>query len=146
VKLDEFEQHQSRVYPAKVSSIININGSQIRMSGSWFPTIFSDKCDGCMKTGKPRCVEFCPNGVFIFKTGISVVANPANCGKDCSIPNCSACAPLCHNKAISFPSETAIHTQDVKDKKALLRKTTCEVCGKLYWTDRETDVCFDCEK
>jgi len=50
------------------------------MSGSWFPTIVSDKCDGCMKTGKPRCIEFCPNGVFLFQEEKAVVAYPTKCG------------------------------------------------------------------
>lgn len=26
-----------------------------------------------------------------------------------------------------------------------VRKTTCPGCGKVYWTNRETDWCFDCE-
>ena len=112
----------------------------------WFPIIFSDKCDGCAKTGKPRCVEFCPNDVFVFQNGKAVVANPANCGKNCGTPNCSACAPLCHNRAISFPSKNAVYPQEAKDEKNLIRKITCKVCGKQYWTNRENDVCFDCEK
>jgi small redox-active disulfide protein 2 len=27
-----------------------------------------------------------------------------------------------------------------------LRKTTCPVCGLAYWTNRDTDMCNDCEK
>jgi hypothetical protein len=27
-----------------------------------------------------------------------------------------------------------------------LRKVTCPGCGKLYWTNRATDLCLDCEK
>jgi len=30
-------------------------------------------------------------------------------------------------------------------KKDWLRKTTCLRCGKVYWTDKETDYCMDCE-
>jgi len=30
-------------------------------------------------------------------------------------------------------------------KKDWLRKTTCPKCGKVYWTDKETDYCMDCE-
>ncbi len=26
-----------------------------------------------------------------------------------------------------------------------LRKVTCPGCGKVYWTNRESDWCFDCE-
>ena len=27
-----------------------------------------------------------------------------------------------------------------------LRKVTCPGCGLVYWTNRKTDVCVDCEK
>lgn len=27
-----------------------------------------------------------------------------------------------------------------------LRKVTCPGCGKVYWTNRNTDLCFDCEE
>jgi hypothetical protein len=30
-------------------------------------------------------------------------------------------------------------------KRDWLRKTTCPACKKEYWTNRETDYCFDCE-
>jgi len=30
-------------------------------------------------------------------------------------------------------------------KKASLRKVNCPVCGKEYWTNRETHLCLDCE-
>jgi len=50
--------------------------------GPWFPIIFSDKCDGCAKIGKPRCVEFCPNGVFMFQDGKAVVAYQLSVGVD----------------------------------------------------------------
>ena len=113
--------------------------------GPWFPIIYQDKCDGCTKTGKPRCVEFCPNGVFELKDGEAIVANPAKCGGGCSIIRCSACAPLCHKKAIIFPQRNSSNLPVTWDKKDLIRKTTCRVCGKNYWTNRDEDVCFDCE-
>ena len=112
---------------------------------SWFPIIFSDKCDGCTKTGKPRCIEFCPNGVFTFENGKAIVAFPAKCGGDCNTVHCSACAPLCHKKAIIFPSRNASYVQVKEEDKGMIRKTTCKVCGKQYWTNRENDVCFDFE-
>ncbi len=112
----------------------------------WFPIIFSDKCDGCAKTGKPRCVEFCPNGVFTFLEGKAVVTYPAKCGGGYSTLRCSACAPLCHKRAISFPSKNSAFSQVVQDNKDLIRKTICKVCGKSFWTNREDDVCFDYEK
>ncbi|MGQ9554676.1 MAG: hypothetical protein ACUVWR_11235 [Anaerolineae bacterium] len=31
-------------------------------------------------------------------------------------------------------------------KRSSLREVTCPSCGKVYWTNRETDLCFDCEK
>ena len=27
-----------------------------------------------------------------------------------------------------------------------LRKVTCPGCGLVYWTNRKTDLCVDCEK
>ncbi len=115
--------------------------------GPWFPTIFADKCDGCVKTGKPRCVEFCPNGVFEFKDGKAVVAYPAKCGGGSSTLRCTACAPLCHKRAIVFPSSFTSSCCQPKEEgnKDMFRKTTCEVCGKQYWTNRKSNICFDCE-
>src|SRR4030042_908055 len=113
--------------------------------GPWFPIIFSDKCDGCAKTGKPRCVEFCPNGVFLFQNGKAAVANPAKCGSTCSTLHCTACAPLCHNRAISFPTSNSTNSQVAQEDKNLIRKTVCPKCGKNFWTNRDSDGCFDCE-
>ncbi len=115
--------------------------------GPWFPTIYSDKCDGCAKTGKPRCIEFCPNGVYEFRDGKAVVVYPAKCGVGCSTGHCSACAPLCHKRAIVFPSSSTSYCCDAKGEgsKDMLWKTTCEVCGKQYWTNMKSNVCSDCE-
>ena len=33
-----------------------------------------------------------------------------------------------------------------KDVMSGLRKVVCPVCGLNYWTNRDTDVCSDCEK
>ncbi len=113
----------------------------------WFPTIYSDKCDGCAKAGKPRCVEFCPNNVFTFKEGKAEVTNPAKCGVGSSDAHCSACAPLCHKKAIVFPNSFSSRSlQKGEESKSLLRKTNCEICGKIYWTNRSGNICFGCEK
>jgi NAD-dependent dihydropyrimidine dehydrogenase PreA subunit len=111
------------------------------LDAPWFPLIFSDKCDGCVRIGKPRCVEYCPNGVFMFQDGKAVVAYPTKCVK-----GCSACAPLCHKKALSFPARNALNMQMKEEDKGMIRKTTCKVCGKQYWTNRDKDVCFDCDK
>jgi len=110
------------------------------IDSSWFPIIFSDKCDGCVNSGKPRCVEYCPNGVFIFQESKAAVAYPTKCVK-----GCSACTPLCHKKAISFPSRNASYVQSNEEDKGLIWKTVCEVCGKHYWTNRKSNVCYDCE-
>ena len=32
------------------------------------------------------------------------------------------------------------------EKKSSLRKVTCPGCGLVYRTNRETDLCMDCEK
>lgn len=109
-------------------------------AGPWFPIIFSDKCDGCAKTGNPRCVEFCPNEVFEIRDGKAIVAQPLKCMR-----GCTACEPVCHKKAISFPRRTTAFNQAKEEDKGLLRRTVCEKCGKSYWTNREIDVCTDCE-
>ena len=31
-------------------------------------------------------------------------------------------------------------------KKSSLRKTMCTGCGLVYWTNRATDLCMECEK
>ncbi len=31
-------------------------------------------------------------------------------------------------------------------KKGSLRQVHCPGCGKEYWTNRETDLCLDCER
>jgi len=113
----------------------------------WFPTIYSDKCDGCAKTGKPRCIEFCPHNVFTFKDGKAEVTNPANCGGGSYSVLCSACAPLCPKKAIVFPSMfSSTYQPQGEESKNMLRKIKCEVCGKTYWTNSSRNVCFDCGK
>ena len=107
--------------------------------GAWYPTIFPEKCDGCAPFEKPRCIEFCPNDVFTFQDGKAVVAYPHKC-----VNGCTACEPVCHKKAIGFPRTTASAQAKVEDK-GLLRKTVCEKCGKTFWTNREVDICMNCE-
>jgi hypothetical protein len=31
-------------------------------------------------------------------------------------------------------------------KKSLLRRVTCPGCGRIYRTNRKTDLCMDCER
>jgi NAD-dependent dihydropyrimidine dehydrogenase PreA subunit len=112
----------------------------VQPSTPWYPTIFLDECDGCKRSGKPRCVEYCPNGVFSFENGKANVAHPLNC-----VNGCHACQPLCHRRAISFPKPAAAALTLPKDPE-LMRKTTCKSCGKTYWTNRKIDLCIDCEK
>ncbi|MBC7130029.1 hypothetical protein H5T51_02260 [Candidatus Bathyarchaeota archaeon] len=107
----------------------------------WYPTIFPEKCDGCAKYGTPRCVEYCPNGVFAFKEGKAIVANPHKC-----VYGCTACEPICHTKAITFPRPDFSQGAAASTKnKGLLRKVICNKCGKTFWTNRESNLCFDCE-
>lgn len=106
----------------------------------WYPTIFPEKCDGCARFGKPRCVEFCPNGVFAFKDGKAIVAYPNKC-----VSGCTACEPVCHKKAISFPKPEFAFAQLMSKDKGLLRKITCRKCGKAFWTNRNVELCFECE-
>jgi len=78
-------------------------------------------------------VEYCPNGVFAFINGKAVVANPQKC-----VSGCTACEPLCHKKAITFPKPQYATSPIKTEEKGLLRKTTCKKCGKVFWTNRET--------
>ncbi|MCS7114830.1 MAG: hypothetical protein RMJ15_08005 [Nitrososphaerota archaeon] len=112
----------------------------VRACTPWYPTIFPEKCDGCAKYGAPKCVEYCPNNVFSFKDGKAIVANPYKC-----VNGCTACEPLCHKKAISFPKPEAAVTSTGSGDKGLLRKTQCVKCGKVFWTNRKIDLCFECE-
>jgi len=32
-----------------------------------------------------------------------------------------------------------------KEDKGLLHKVECGICGKVFWTNRDVDLCFDCE-
>ena len=106
----------------------------------WYPTIFPDRCDGCKKLEAPRCIQFCPNEVFEIREGKVVVAHPYKC-----VYGCTACEPVCPKKAISFPKrETASIGVKSRDK-GLLRKIVCIKCGKTFWTNREVDICMDCE-
>jgi NAD-dependent dihydropyrimidine dehydrogenase PreA subunit len=65
----------------------------------WYPTINPDLCTGCS-----TCVDFCKNDVLELDeaAGKSQVKNPYNC-----VVECSTCAKLCPEKAISFPEEGA---------------------------------------
>lgn len=33
-----------------------------------------------------------------------------------------------------------------KTWKSKFRKVTCPGCGLIYWTNRNTDLCYECEK
>lgn len=54
--------------------------------------------------------------------------------------------PLCScmtDPFTSLPPELRPRTKDVMSG---LRKVNCPACGFSYWTNRETDLCIDCEK
>lgn len=106
----------------------------------WFPTVFPDKCDGCEGLKQPQCIEFCPYDVFELREGKALVVNPTKC-----VYGCIACERICPRKAIAFPQQIAATTKAPKEK-GLLRKVKCRSCGKIFWTNREVDLCFDCEK
>ena len=65
----------------------------------WYPTIDPDKCTGCR-----TCVDFCRNDVLEFNEadGKTRVKNHYNC-----VVECSTCAKLCPEGAITFPEEVA---------------------------------------
>lgn len=68
---------------------------------SWYPTIDWDKCIGCQ-----TCIDFCNNGVFEWDDQNShpIVANPLDC-----VVGCNACAKLCDEEAISFPTKEELN-------------------------------------
>ncbi|MBC7248703.1 MAG: 4Fe-4S dicluster domain-containing protein [Anaerolineae bacterium] len=68
----------------------------------WFPTLYEDLCDNCGK-----CVSFCPEKVFDFTTDDRrvYVASPLKCQVECT-----ECARICPQKAISFPPRTVLQT------------------------------------
>ena len=102
----------------------------------WFPTIYSDRCNGCK--GAYKCVNFCSHGVLEVRGDKAFVINPLNC-----IYDCSACADLCPIDAIVFPSREDPY-RSIK-KEPLLQKVVCKGCEKEFLTDRQTEYCFDCE-
>jgi len=108
--------------------------------GVWFPAVFPDRCDGCEKYEAPRCIKFCQNEVFELKDGKVVVVQPYNC-----VYGCSACEPVCPKKAIIFPMKETASTQAQYEDKGLLRKVACGKCGKIFLTNREVNICMDCE-
>jgi NAD-dependent dihydropyrimidine dehydrogenase PreA subunit len=65
----------------------------------WYPAIDPEKCTGCR-----ACVDFCRNDVLEFDeaVGKTKVKDPFNC-----VVECSTCARLCPEGAISFPDEGA---------------------------------------
>jgi NAD-dependent dihydropyrimidine dehydrogenase PreA subunit len=60
----------------------------------WFPTVYADRCDGC-----GRCISFCANGVFAMQGEKAIVVEPLACEV-----GCDACAGICPQEAIAFPS------------------------------------------
>jgi len=104
----------------------------------WYPVVFPDKCDGCQGLDVPKCVEFCPHGVYAILSGKATVVNPQDC-----VNGCVACRPLCPKGAIEFPQDLGFMKKD-KAWTEGLRQLTCTKCGKVFWTDSDRDTCWDC--
>jgi len=112
----------------------------VSRSAVWYPTIFPDKCDGCIHFDSARCVDFCPHNVFEIRDGKAIVINPQNC-----VYGCIACAMMCPGKAIVFPQRSSQTVATKVRDKGLLWKVKCKECGKVFWTNREVNICMDCE-
>ena len=74
----------------------------------WYPKIDYEKCVGCK-----QCFDFCGNNVYEWdeENNHPIVKNLNNC-----VINCVACAKLCPQKAISFPSKEEIEEMVKKFK------------------------------
>jgi len=54
--------------------------------------------------------------------------------------------PLCSCVTDPFTSLPPELRPLTKDGMSGLRKVNCPVCGFSYWTNRDTDLCIECEK
>lgn len=107
----------------------------------WYPVVFPDKCDGCQGLDTPKCVEFCPHGVFEIIEGKATVVRPQDC-----VYGCIACRPLCPHGAIEFPQDQGFMRRKDRAWSEGLKRLTCSECGKVFWSDVETDLCMDCSE
>jgi len=60
----------------------------------WYPVLDYDRCTGCR-----QCLDFCLFGVYALDGKSVVVRQPERCK-----PGCPACARVCPQRAILFPS------------------------------------------
>jgi NAD-dependent dihydropyrimidine dehydrogenase PreA subunit len=116
----------------------SVSGLSSRRS-SWYPVVFPEKCDGCQGLDTPKCIQFCPHGVFAILDGKAFVVSPQNC-----VNGCVACRPLCPKGAIEFPQDAGFMRKKDKAWTEGLKQRTCKQCGRVFWTDSERDTCYDC--
>ncbi|MBO3769813.1 MAG: hypothetical protein QXS51_03355 [Thermoproteota archaeon] len=107
------------------------------MTTTWYPIVFPDRCDGCQGS-KPKCIDFCPHNVFALRGGKAFVANPQNC-----VEGCVSCMPLCPRKAIEFPLHRSFRICERSWTEGL-KRITCRKCGRVFWTNEERDLCWEC--
>ncbi|MEM1547867.1 MAG: hypothetical protein QXU09_03765 [Thermoproteota archaeon] len=108
------------------------------MTTTWYPVLFPEQCDGCQGSEKPKCIEFCPHNVFALRGGKAFVANPQNC-----VEGCVSCMPLCPRKAIEFPLHRSFRICERPWTEGL-KRITCRKCGRVFWTNEERDLCWEC--
>jgi len=111
-----------------------------RNAAAWYPTVFPDKCNGCEGLEAAKCIQFCPHDVFEIRNEKAVVVKPQNC-----VYGCIACESVCPKKAITFPQRVALTPKAKPKDKGLLHKVKCRKCENIFWTNRDTDLCFECE-
>lgn len=51
--------------------------------------------------------------------------------------------PICHDPFSDLPPELRPHSENNMGD---LRRITCPGCGLVYWTNRKTNLCVECEK
>jgi uncharacterized protein with PIN domain len=64
-------------------------------------------------------------------------------GSETPEPDKQSYCPVCHDPFSDLPPELRPHPENNMGD---LRRITCPGCGLVYWTNRKTNLCTECEK